>query len=135
MDRGMHLRWNCLRDKCFVQKAVPNWTVFDGVGERFGIGDTDGMVEINDAILFIEIKNGEGDIQIPVGQERTLKAISRRRKQTVVFLRLEGDISDMNITGYAWMNNAQYVVPLWTPIDQVGFFHLLRQWYHTALAN
>ena len=135
MDRGSHLRWACLQNGCFLKKGVPDWTIFDGVGERFGIGDTDGMVEINDHILFIEMKHGEGHVPIPTGQERTLKAISRRHQQTVLFLRTEGDTSAMEITGYAWMNNGQYVIPLWTDIEYVGLFHKLQEWYQFALAN
>lgn len=83
--RSSKMRWDCASKGCY-HESLPCW---DDINDAFPGAirptDIDGMVEINDHVLFIEQKQLGASIER--GQVRAFKALSRKPSQTVLVIR------------------------------------------------
>lgn len=92
--RSEFFRHNCEADGCYYQQ-LPKWDDLIGLFPR-GIRptDVDGMVEINGNVLFMEEKRK--GVAPPLGQLRSLRALSQKDRTTVVLFR-PGESSELEV--------------------------------------
>jgi len=117
-----HFRHQCDDQGCYITQ-LPSW---DDLLPSFPRGirptDIDGMVEINDHVLFIEEKRA--GVAPDEGQRRAMYALATRERVTVVFIR-PGRTTDLQVLIFPNPDG-------WKEVGREWFKQWLTEWAESA---
>lgn len=100
MSNGFNpMYYDCERQGCFNKKRRPKIEVFaECFPGKIGMGDVDGIVEINGRGLLLEWKSG--DISLQRGQSIMYQRLTQNTTLSVIVV--HGDAETMTVYRYAW---------------------------------
>jgi len=100
--KNIGLVWNCAKRGCFHIEMRPKLEVFnDCFPGKIGMGDIDGIVEINGKGLLLEWKSNDGECA--TGQRIMLERLTKTKLLTAMVI--AGDPKTMIVSGYYFFWN------------------------------
>ena len=121
-DRTM--RWKCEDRGCFMDKHVPDLTIFDDCfGGKMSMGDMDGWIEVNYHYLLMELKSG--DAPLPLGQRIMFERLTRRPEFTVLVINVDNPSWNVHKVSY-FKNGLEHIDDV-TTIDELH--DKITQWH------
>ena len=93
------MRWDCITKGCFNVKRRPKIEIFsDCFPGRIGMGDVDGLVEINGRFLLLEWKTESTNL--PTGQRILYERLTQKDGFAVIVV--VGDAETMEVSQLCW---------------------------------
>lgn len=99
------MRWDCSVNGCYRKLKCPQLSFFDDCFPgRIGMGDIDGIVEINGHVLIMEWKSN--DAPLPTGQRILFERLTRISSEITVVI-VVGDSDTMEVKGMTVFSNGR----------------------------